>query len=219
MYYKRTKAILLGAMFLLTFFVIPNVSKAGEVQPIKVKKVLLGDTVRLTLTHQFTADELGLRWFKDGQEMNFNGKAYRKPNADFSDDGVYFITFNLCSRVDTMFIQIVVMSDTSDGDPKIATPGVDNTTNISGIMLFNNQPNPFGDNTLLSFTVPSEQKVTLTVIDKLGNEVAVVFDGVAKQGLNQFNFYPHKFDLVSGTYYYVLKAQNFTDSKPMIIVK
>jgi hypothetical protein len=220
MLFKRPNLIFLGAMLIFAFFAASNVSKADPT--IKVKKVLYGDTVRLTLTHSFSAEELGLRWFKDGEEISFSGKEYRKPNANFNDDGIYYITYNLCSRVDTMYMHIIVMRDTSESNnPSVLGPtaGVDNTTDNSGFKLLNNQPNPFGDRTTISFIVPTEQKATLTIIDNIGNEVVVLFDGVAKQGLNQFDFYPSKYRLTSGTYYYILRAQNFTDSKPMVIVK
>ncbi|MGE5350610.1 MAG: T9SS type A sorting domain-containing protein, partial [Acidobacteriota bacterium] len=92
--------------------------------------------------------------------------------------------------------------------------------------LDQNYPNPFNPGTTVRFHVgPAKrdgalQDVSLTVFDLLGREVAVIFN--EKQiapGDYEVVFQPAKYNLTSGTFYYQLKAGDYTETKKMIFIK
>ncbi len=84
-------------------------------------------------------------------------------------------------------------------------------------VLYQNYPNPFNPSTTISFEVPFPQDVELTIYDILGREVAVLFSGVAQNGINEITFNAER--LSSGIYFYLLKTAEFTDTKKLLIVK
>ncbi len=65
-------------------------------------------------------------------------------------------------------------------------------------------PNPFRQQTALSFTLPSPERVRLAVYDVLGREVAVLYDGTAEAGQHEATF--EGSGLPSGVYLWRLEA-------------
>jgi hypothetical protein len=88
--------------------------------------------------------------------------------------------------------------------------------------LEQNYPNPFNPNTVISFSLAAESRVTLKVFDLLGQEVVTLVNGDYTQGSHKIEFNGSK--LNSGVYFYKLEAnskngQVFTDNKKMILIK
>lgn len=83
--------------------------------------------------------------------------------------------------------------------------------------LHQNYPNPFNPKTTIKFDVYKKGKVRLTVFDIKGQLINVLVDNVLKEGTYEFNFNGN--DLPSGTYFYRISANNFSESKKMILLK
>lgn len=83
--------------------------------------------------------------------------------------------------------------------------------------LNQNYPNPFNPSTVISYSVPGTEFVTIKVYDMLGNEVAVLVseEKTAGNHITAFN----STGLSSGTYYYRIQAGSFSDTKKMILLK
>lgn len=97
------------------------------------------------------------------------------------------------------------------------TGGIQTVEIPNTYMLYQNYPNPFNPVTKIKYAVPQNGYIKLTVYDELGKEVAV-----ADEGYKAANTYEALFDatnLPSGVYYYKLEAENFIDTKKMVIVK
>ena len=87
-----------------------------------------------------------------------------------------------------------------------------------GYDLEQNFPNPFNPTTTIRFSVPERVKVTLKVMNLLGEEVKRVIDGVYYDaGTYDADFFGD--GLPSGTYVYRLEAGNFVKSRKMVIAK
>jgi photosystem II stability/assembly factor-like uncharacterized protein len=80
-----------------------------------------------------------------------------------------------------------------------------------------NYPNPFNPTTFISFSIPHAAFITLIVYDILGNEVANLVNDYKDAGNYKLNFDASK--LSSGIYIYRLQANNFTNSKRMMLLK
>lgn len=106
---------------------------------------------------------------------------------------------------------------TVDG-PSLAKEGEQLVASVPTDFILNqNYPNPFNPATNITFALPNESNVTFKVYDMLGREVAVLALGELAAGHHQIGFDAK--DLSSGVYVYRLTADNFTDSKKMILLK
>ena len=83
--------------------------------------------------------------------------------------------------------------------------------------LSQNYPNPFNPTTVISYSVPARSDVTLKVFNMLGQEVAVLVNGVQNAGLHEVNFKAS--NLSSGVYFYSIKAGDFTSTRKMMLLK
>jgi subtilisin-like proprotein convertase family protein len=82
--------------------------------------------------------------------------------------------------------------------------------------LNQNTPNPFKDETVISFTLPETTNATLTIMDITGR-VLKQYKGTYTQGYNEVSI--NKGDLPhSGTLFYELKTPDNTASRKMIII-
>ena len=100
-----------------------------------------------------------------------------------------------------------------------STVGVDShdTEDIQEYRLYANYPNPFNPITQIKFSVPKNSFVTLKVYNLLGEEVKTLFEGFRQRGN-----YTAAFDasrLSSGIYLCRMTAENFTDTKKIMLLK
>lgn len=80
-----------------------------------------------------------------------------------------------------------------------------------------NYPNPFNASTTIHFTIPTETKVRLSVLNLLGQEIAVLVDDHRMPGR-----YSMQWDAsaqTSGVYFYQLKAGGFCQVRKMVMVR
>ncbi len=88
---------------------------------------------------------------------------------------------------------------------------------INQYRLFQNYPNPFNPRTVINYQLPKSCFVTLKVYDVIGKEVATLVNKEQNAGSFTTEFNPT--GLASGVYYYQLKADEFIDTKQMILLK
>ncbi len=88
---------------------------------------------------------------------------------------------------------------------------------LIGDALAQNFPNPFNPSTEIRYSTSERVYATLKVYNALGREVKTLVDGYVDGGEHTANFAAD--NLPSGTYYYTLKAGNFTQTKRMILAK
>lgn len=83
--------------------------------------------------------------------------------------------------------------------------------------LNQNYPNPFNPATNISFHLPKDSYVKLTVYDLLGNETAVLVNGKLTAGDYQESWNASGY--ASGVYFYKLETEGFTATRKMILNK
>ena len=84
-------------------------------------------------------------------------------------------------------------------------------------MLHQNYPNPFNPTTLIKYSLPSDEYVTLKVFDVLGREAAILVN--EKQGVGEHMVVFNAAQLSSGIYFYTLTAGTYKETRKMIIAK
>lgn len=162
------------------------------------------------------ADYVTIRYSPQGtmQWLNrYNSPANR-------EDAAYFIA------VDSL--GFVYVSGNSAGSNLVAdflTMKIDKSTGITALnnstpenfSLSQNYPNPFNPETKIKFQISNSSEVKLTVFDNAGREVAILVNQFLKAGNYEFNF--NAKGLSSGIYFYRLSAENFSETKKMILLK
>ncbi|MBN1482462.1 T9SS type A sorting domain-containing protein [candidate division KSB1 bacterium] len=88
---------------------------------------------------------------------------------------------------------------------------------VTAFQLHQNYPNPFNPTTTISFSLPRNEQVKLTIFDILGREVVTLIDEKMTAGLHNVTFDAAQY--ASGVYFYHLKAGEHIFQKKMMLIK
>ena len=87
----------------------------------------------------------------------------------------------------------------------------------SHFALEQNYPNPFNPTTTIGFGLRSKSNVRITILNAIGEEVAVVLNEEREAGFHQVVF--NAINLPSGVYFYQIQAGSVVETKKMILMK
>jgi len=111
------------------------------------------------------------------------------------------------------------------------TPGYQNSSVLKNEMvsnlpdkffLFNNYPNPFNPSTIISYNLPKDSHVNISIFDVLGRKVKTLTNQYMKAGKNKVQWNgenDHGKLLAAGVYIYKIISGGYNQSKKMILVK
>ena len=136
-------------------------------------------------------------------------------------------TIRLFSEASSRLASLIYTAWMDAGSPD---PSATNVTSIKDLplnfTLYQNYPNPFNPETVISYKLSASSNVQLKVYDLLGREIATLVNEFKQAGTynSQFSTLPtgrqvRNFQLPSGVYFYQLKADNFIQTKKMILLK
>jgi hypothetical protein len=98
------------------------------------------------------------------------------------------------------------------------TTSISDTRNVPHDFTLNqNYPNPFNPSTVISYQLPMNNSVSLKIYDAIGREVADLVNEEQSAGNHLVIF--NAAHLASGTYFYHLRAGNFSSVKKMLLMK
>lgn len=89
----------------------------------------------------------------------------------------------------------------------------------AGFKLYDAYPNPFNPLTNIKYEISKSSFVSLKVYDILGRNVAILVDEFKEPGNYYSQFSISRFQLSSGVYFYQLKADDFIQTKKMLLTK
>jgi hypothetical protein len=95
----------------------------------------------------------------------------------------------------------------------------DGRTLPQSFYLAQNYPNPFNPSTVITYSIPKSQYVTLKVYNVLGKEVATLVDEFKEPGTYTSQFSVLHSQLTSGVYFYSMRAGSFVETKKLILLK
>jgi hypothetical protein len=98
----------------------------------------------------------------------------------------------------------------------IALPGT-GTQLPAQFALFQNYPNPFNPSTKIRYELPAQVRVTLTVYNVLGQQVAELVNGEQAPGRYEIQLNAQTF--ASGIYMYRLQAGDFVQTRKLLLIK
>jgi len=149
---------------------------------------------------------LEYQWKKDGNDIpGATASSYIIARPGTVNGGSYTCTIkNSCGSIETAPAIITV---TSVNDEAIA----------AGYTLTSAQPTPTVDVAKVSFTMPSDGYATVTLTDERGNNVAVLFDGIATAGAHSVSI--NALNIASGMYTYTLTSGRYSISNKLVVVK
>jgi hypothetical protein len=78
-------------------------------------------------------------------------------------------------------------------------------------------PNPFNPTTVIGYQVPVTSRISLKVYNLLGQEAATLFEGIRRPGNYEVVF--DGSGLASGVYFYRMIADNFVETKKLVLLK
>ncbi len=92
-----------------------------------------------------------------------------------------------------------------------------NTAIPQAINLHQNYPNPFNPATKIGFELPKSSIAKLTVYDLTGKEIKTLVNENLHAGVYEYEW--TGISLPSGVYFYKLEADNFTQTRKMMLIK
>jgi len=85
------------------------------------------------------------------------------------------------------------------------------------IVLDQNYPNPFNQTTVINFSLPSNEFITLKIYNVNGQEISTLVNGLKQRGSYSVRFDGNQ--LNSGVYIYRLSSSNIQISKKILLIK
>jgi len=154
------------------------------------------------------------------------------PSTGAIDSGGTTITVSPITTIDSVKIVVKSFTGLINNESRAALAEVETNSRVSSIDLLGannnsisaidyrldqNFPNPFNPSTLIRFALPKAQNVELEVFDITGRSVAKLISGRIESGVNSIPF--HANNLSSGIYFYKITAENFVETKKMVLLK
>ena len=93
----------------------------------------------------------------------------------------------------------------------------DNIVLPDQFQLFQNFPNPFNNETVITFYIPGTLDVTIKIYDIIGKEITTLIDEQKKAGQHRTIF--DASNLSSGVYFYEIAAGEFFQTRKMVLIK
>ncbi|MEW5797398.1 MAG: T9SS type A sorting domain-containing protein [Bacteroidota bacterium] len=145
--------------------------------------------------------------------------SYALPNVTFGNDldgdgRRELIIVNTNTRIDhPEDVSLIIL------ESKVVVQSVKtlSTTAPAVFKLDQNYPNPFNPTSKIRFSVTKASNIHLFISNTLGQQVGTLYEGMIEAGTHEVTF--DAAGLAAGTYFYTLKAGNFTETKKMMLVK
>ncbi|MDB4439069.1 dockerin type I domain-containing protein, partial [bacterium] len=201
------------------------------------KVVEAGEIVELTMTtdrsdvygYQFTLNTPGLELTEvvgDVKSNNigvFNNRLTLSVNSGQTLSSDNLLTLRMkATQSGTLSEMLTMGSEVTRAEAYVGTDlevvNIDLTNNTATTFeLYQNEPNPFNEYTVIGFNMPKSGEATLTMYDVTGKTLKVI-EGNYAQGYNSISISSDDLG-VAGMVYYKLQTGEFTATKHMVVIR
>jgi len=178
------------------------------------RSVELGEQLEIVLSVKGSGP-IFFQWYKDNDLLEGeNGAVLVIDDVNLNHTGDYYcIASNRCGQDQSNIYKVKVEM------PAFSKSEIERTALAGDYFLWQSQPNPTSDFARIKYMLPKTTHVKLVLNNTLGEEIAVLYDGIAEGGFHQIDVNAIELNLTSGTYLYSIITPEFRDTKTMVIVK
>lgn len=158
--------------------------------------------------------------------MLTDGGNFRNPNYHITSDTLGTLNVGFISNV--VKATVATVSKLADlihcgvgvsevFDIPSTVVSISNNSTADRFSLTQNYPNPFSSTTIISYSLPNTNSVTLKIFDAMGREIKTIVNESQNAGTYSIHFDGSKFS--SGTYFYTLEiGKDFVETKKMSLI-
>jgi hypothetical protein len=200
-----------------TFAALSEVTDLVPVELASFSAITLNDGIQLKWTTSTELNNTGFEIERSiDNQVDFMAVGFVEGNGTTTEINTYSFTDRLELRgINSIYYRL----------KQIDFDGTYNYSNVikvdvnipNGFVLNQNYPNPFNPSTRISYSVASEEFVSIKVHDFIGREVSTLINETKSAGNYEVVF--DASDLPSGTYFYTLRAGEFISTKKMMLIK
>ncbi|MBX3044964.1 MAG: T9SS type A sorting domain-containing protein [Candidatus Kapabacteria bacterium] len=154
---------------------------------------------------------LNYKWFHNGTLVQDSDDMYYIVDVTTPDNAgeYYVVVSNNCGDVTSETVTVTITTGTSSVVEVFQ----------SGYSLTTATPNPVQSVATISFTVPTESFVKITMTDASGAGSIILAEGNYQTGTHNINFNAQDYNLASGTYFYYLESNGVRLAQKLVVIK
>ncbi len=189
---------------MLTVMPLPEITRNIEQDTVKVE---MNSNLNLEIT---ALDADSYQWYKDFNPIDGEVSSALDIVIDSEDQAgeYYCVASNACGD---MMSEMAVVEVMPEGWVSV------NSAEENSFALYTAEPNPVSNISTIRFNLETSQYAEIILTDAFGQKVAVLFEGIAKAGINKVELNADK--LANGVYYYSLVTSANRITKKLLIVK
>jgi hypothetical protein len=165
----------------------------------------------LTLSVGAQGSLLNYQWFFNGEAIvGETTNTLEITNVSEANSGQYYVEItNACGNVKSIISEVTITTTTTDV--------TDNQTN--GYSLGMIAPNPVNHISNMSYTLPADSYVKISIVNELGVEISVLANEFITAGTHNISIDSEALNLTSGAYSVVFKSANVVLARKIIVIK
>jgi hypothetical protein len=151
------------------------------------------------------------KWLKDGKDYGGSSNKFKIKKTELYDSGIYQVEMsNECGFTSSRKAKVTVT-------PKQTITDIEDNIANQEISIY---PNPLTPNSTLTINPSSSGKVSVMLVDLLGNKLANIFDDNILNGQREsITLNLDKIDLSSGTYYLIIQMGDRIETRKISVVR
>ena len=187
-----------------------------------LKTTNAGENWNIVISDSKKRSEIYFGSINEGYTIGDSGLIQKSTNGGLSWDTQISTTSNNLTSITFVNGSTGWVSGSSGAVLKTTNGGISKIHQSGGNIphthsLHQNYPNPFNPSTKIKFDIPRGSLVKLKIYDMLGREVAELVNEKLNAGVYEYEW--NGINLPSGVYFYKLEAENFIETKRMVLVK
>lgn len=194
---------------------LTRITGAGEtvLEPLSIVRGTAGKSVRIGVDKGRSARYYDIQWYRNDVPIEgATGPDLVIGALTQQDLGTYKARLTTpCSQIMTSSIALELEQSSSE---VISRPLMSEDFDLDDV-----RPNPVTDKAYITFHLPKTSKITITVVDLLGNNLATLVNTTLPSGTHTVEYAVKGTASASTLYNIMMEAPGYSRIKPMMVVK